>query len=45
MIAINDLKERIDDMKPSQSQSITRWAILIAVLICAVQVCLTLYLR
>ena len=42
---IDDIKDRIEDMRHSQNMTIARWGIVIAICICAVQVAISLLLR
>ena len=44
-VAINDVKERIDDLKQSQSNGFAKWGIITAVTVGVVQVTLTLLLK
>ncbi|MBQ2616147.1 MAG: hypothetical protein IJG51_07440 [Synergistaceae bacterium] len=44
-VAINDLKERIDDIKTSQSNGFARWGIAVALFIGIVQVTVALLLK
>ena len=44
-VAINDLKDRIDDIKTSQSNGFTRWGIAVALFIGIVQVTVALLLK
>ena len=44
-VAINDLKERLDDIKGSQSNELTRWGIIVALVVGIVQVAVALLLK
>ena len=44
-VAINDLKDRIDDIKTSQSNGFARWGIAVALFVGIVQVALALLLK
>ena len=44
-VAINDLKDRIDDIKTSQSNGFARWGIIVALVVGTVQVAVSLLLR
>lgn len=44
-VAINDINSRIDDMKDNQSQTLSRWAIAIAILVGAVQIVISVVLN
>ena len=44
-VAINDLKERLDDIKGSQSNELTRWGIIVALVVGVVQVAVALLLK
>ena len=44
-VAINDLKDRIDDIKTSQSNGFARWGIAVALFVGIVQVAVALLLK
>lgn len=44
-IAINDLKERIDDIKAGQSNGFAKWSIIVAAIVGTVQVIIALLLK
>ncbi len=44
-VAINDINSRIDDMKDNQSQTLSKWAIAIAILVGAVQIVISILLN
>ncbi len=44
-VAINDLKERIDDIKTGQANGFARWGIIVAAIVGTVQVILSLFLK
>lgn len=45
LIAIDGIKERLEDVKHFQVMSFARWGIATAVLICVVQIALNIWLR
>ena len=44
-VAINDLKDRIDDIKTSQANGFARWGIMVALVVGVVQVLVSLLLK
>ena len=44
-VAVNDMKERLDDIKTGQSNTLTRWGIIVALVVGIVQVAVTLLLK
>ena len=44
-VAINDLKDRIDDIKTSQANGFARWGIIVALVVGVVQVLVSLLLK